>query len=223
MVFENRHDAGKLLASKLIQYGKSRSIVLALPRGGVEVGFEVAKVLRAPLDVLVIRKIGSPNDPEFGIGAISEGGEQILDESTVNFLRIPKKDLKQTLEKEQKELNRRIAIYREGRAIPSLKDRTVILVDDGIATGVTARAAIVSIRKQKPKQVILASPVCAHNTVREFQHLANRVVCLTTPVDFNSVGIWYRSFEQVTDEQVVELLKQSRNLKGNLKGGDECG
>jgi putative phosphoribosyl transferase len=210
MVFENRHEAGKLLASEIIRYKESQPIILALPRGGVEVGFEVAKILQAPLDVLVTRKIGSLNDPEFGIGAISEGNEQILNESTVNFLRIPKKDLEQAIEKEQKELNRRVAIYREGRPIPSLENRTVILVDDGVATGVTARAAIASIRKQKPKQVILASPVCAYNAVREFQHLADRVICLTTPADFSAVGIWYRSFEQVTDEKVVKLLRQSR-------------
>jgi putative phosphoribosyl transferase len=210
MVFENRHEAGKLLASELARYKRSKPVILALPRGGVEVGFEIAKILRAPLDVLVTRKIGSLNNPEFGIGAISEGNERILDESTVNFLGIPKKDLEQAIEKEQKELNRRVAIYREGRPIPLLKDRTVILVDDGVATGVTARAAIVSIRKQKPKQVILASPVCAYSAVRKFQRLADKVICLTTPADFSAVGIWYRSFEQVTDEKVVKLLRQSK-------------
>lgn len=210
MVFENRQEAGKRLAIELAQYGSVSSIILALPRGGIPIGLEIAKILHAPLEVFVARKIGAPYNPEFGIGAIAEGNVRMLDEPTVKFLRITKEELEAAVSREKEELKRRVALYRNNKPLPSLKDRVVILVDDGLATGVTARAAIAGIKKRKPKKIIFASPVCAYDTAQELGHLVDSVICVTTPVDLIAIGSWYRSFEQVSDEEVVELLKQSK-------------
>lgn len=210
MVFENREEAGKRLATELTQYSDKQPIIIGLPRGGIPLGFEIAEILHAPLEVLVARKIGHPYNPEFGIGAIAEGNVRVLDKPIVNLLEISKKELDNVTNIEKEELKRRVALYRNNKPLPALKNRTVILVDDGLATGVTARAAISSIKKRKPKQLIFASPVCAYDTARELEHLVDKVICVTTPVDFAAVGLWYRSFEQVSDEEVVELLKQSK-------------
>lgn len=208
-MFEDRVDAGQQLAAQLKDY-KDSPIVLALPRGGVPVGFAVAKVLGVALDVIVVRKIGAPHNREFGIGAVAEGNVQVLDESTIKLLAVAKTELAEVIKKEKEELKRRVALYRNNKPLPALKNKTVILVDDGLATGVTARAAIASVKKRKPKQVIFASPVCAYDTAQELLHVVNKVVCVTTSVDFTAVGAWYRSFEQTTDAQVVVLLKRSK-------------
>lgn len=210
MVFENRKEAGEKLATELTEFRHDQPIVLALPRGGVPIGFEIAKILHAPLEVIVSRKIGAPYNPEFGIGAIAEGNVRVLDESVIELLGISPETLKQLTENEKEEIKRRIALYRNNKPLPSLKNRTVILVDDGLATGVTARAAIAAIKRKRPKQLIFASPVCAYDTAREFEHVVDQVVCLTAPVDFTSVGMWYRQFHQVSDEEVIHFLKRSK-------------
>ncbi len=210
MIFENRQEAGRRLATELAEYKDKQVVILALPRGGIPIGFEIAKILHAPLEVLVARKIGAPYNPEFGIGAIAEGNVRVLDEPTLKLLEISKKGLDEVTDKEKEELKRRVALYRNNKPLPILKDRVVILVDDGLATGVTARAAIRGIRKHKPRELIFASPVCAYDTAAEFKHLVDDVVCVTKPVDFSAVGSWYRSFEQVSDEEVVELLRRSK-------------
>lgn len=206
MVFTNRFSAGEQLANDLQHYHFTDPYVLALPRGGVPIGFEIAKILNAPLNVLVARKLGAPTNPEFGIGSIAENGVIILDERTINLLQISQDDLHHVILHESSELERRIAEYRHGDQLPSMEGRTVILVDDGLATGVTARAAIESTKKLHPKELIFASPVCALDSVHELQNEVDQVICLAAPIDFIAVGRWYQSFSQVTDEEVVDLL-----------------
>jgi len=210
MLFEDRKQAGKLLAGQLIQYKDQKPIILALPRGGVPVAFEVAKVLHAPLDIIVSRKIGALHDPEFGIGAISEEGTQVLDNSSIELLKISKEELDRIIQTENRELKRRVVLYRKGKPLSSIKDKTVILVDDGLATGVTAHAAIAAIKKHKPKQIILACPVCAHDIEKDIEKLVDKIICIITPMNLSAIGCWYRNFEQVDDEKVMEFLKQNK-------------
>lgn len=210
MVFENRQEAGKKLASQLLKYRQSNPYVLAMPRGGVPVGLEVAQVLQAPLDVLVVRKIGLSGNKEFGIGAIAEGGVQVLDQTTIGTIGIDDMELQDTIDLEEKELQRRVQIYRGGKPPPSLSGKAAILVDDGMATGVTAKAAIESVKKLNPKKIILATPVCALDTAESLKRLVDEVICLAAPFEFMAVGSWYRNFVQITDEEVVELLNKSR-------------
>lgn len=209
MIFESREEAGRKLAEALERFQGEEVMVLALPRGGVPVGFEVAARLHAPLNVLVVRKIGSLYNPEFGIGAIAEENVELIDRPAARALHISQKDLKEVIRKERNELERRVSVYRNNKPLSFLENKTIILVDDGLATGVTAHAAILSIKKRKPKRIIFASPVCAANTARELKHLVETMICLTTPVDFESVGLWYRHFEQVEDKEVVTLLKKN--------------
>lgn len=213
MIFANRQEAGKLLATELARHRNEKPIVLALPRGGIPIGFEIAEVLHAPLEVLVARKIGAPHNPELGIGAIAEDEVRVLDEPTIKLLGISTEEIEKVTEKEKEELKRRVAMYRNNKPLPSLKAKTVLLVDDGLATGVTARAAIASIKKQKPKRLIFASPVCAYDTAQEFKQMVDDVICVTTPVDFSAVGLWYQEFGQVSDDQVVALLQKSKMKK----------
>jgi putative phosphoribosyl transferase len=209
VVLKNREEGGKLLAKKLAFLKGSRVIVLALPRGGIVTGFEVARALQTPLNVLISRKIGSPMNLEFGIGAIAEGNIQVLDWANIISLNISKEKLKEIIENEKRELTRRIKLYRNNLSLPPMKNKTVILVDDGLATGVTARAAIDSIKMQKPKQIIFASPVCAHDAVQKLKYLVDKIICIITPSDLSSIGQWYKSFDQVSDEEVVSLLKNN--------------
>ncbi len=213
MIFENRQKAGRRLAKKLSQFRNENLLILALPRGGVPIGAEVAKFMHAPLDVIVARKLGAPHNPEFGIGAISEEDTQVLDEHSIKALGISSEGLKELIRKEKEELSRRVNLYRHNKS-PPIKNKTIILVDDGLATGVTARAAIEAIKKQKPGQIIFAAPVCAFDTARQLKHLVDNVVCIKTPSDFESVGLWYKEFKQLTDEKVIELLKQSKLAEG---------
>jgi putative phosphoribosyl transferase len=206
MIFENRKEAGMMLASKLLLYKNKQSIILALPRGGVPVGFEVAKALYATLNVLVVRKIGLPLNPEFGIGAVSEGNVRILDKFLVKSLNISERELEEVFRKEEEELRYRIKIYRNNKPLPALKNKTVILIDDGLATGVTALAAANSVRMEKPKQIIFASPVCSHDNIRKLDSLVDKTVCLTMSVDLSSIAASYRNFEQINDQEVIRLL-----------------
>lgn len=220
MVFENRKAAGKRLAAELLSLRSAFPIIIALPRGGVPVGYEVAEIFHTSLNVLVARKIGAPGNSEFAIGAIAEGDVKVLDESPIKHLEISKEKLKEVIKNEKEELKRRVALYRSNRPLPVMKGRTIILVDDGLATGSTARAAIVSIKRRKPKQIIFATPVCAYDTELELRSLVDDVICITKPVDFSAVGQWYKNFEQVTDQEVMDLLAQSkmRRRAVSLKG-----
>lgn len=211
MVFENRQEAGKQLATQLIKYREKKPFILAMPRGGVPIAYEIAHTLHAPLDVIVVRKIGLSGNREFGIGAIAEGGVEILDQTTTRVLGIDADEIKDTIDLEEVELNRRVKVYRDGKPLPDLKNKTVILVDDGMATGITARAAIEAVKKLNPKEIILASPVCALDTTESLQNRVDGIVCLATPAEFSAVALWYKNFIQVTDEEVVNLLKKSKD------------
>lgn len=216
MQFEDRIDAGKKLAEKLIEYKDKNPLVLAIPRGGVPVAFEIAKRLNAQLDVLITRKLGAPFNPEFGIGAIAPDGVKVLDQSAIDYLGISEGKIAEIEKAERAELQRRLKEYRGLRPMPDTKGRVVILVDDGLATGVTARAAIKAIFQQSPKKLIFAIPVCAFDTVEGIRSLVrplkDDVICLTTPYDFSAVGLWYKSFDQVSDLDVVNLLNKSPKL-----------
>lgn len=214
MVFENRKEAGKKLGSELLKYRQEDPYVLAMPRGGVPIGYEVAEILQAPLDVVVVRKIGLSSNPEFGIGAIAEGGVQVLDTTTIKVLGIDEEEIKSTIQMEKEELGRRVKIYRGGNFLPDLTNKTAILVDDGIATGITAKAAIEAIRKLNPGKLFLAMPVCALDTVDGLKKLADKVICLAIPFEFVAVGSWYKNFTQVSDEEVVGLLKKAKRRRG---------
>lgn len=209
MVFKDRAHAGQILAQVLFELHIENPLVLALARGGVPVGFEVAKKLKAPLQVFVSRKIGSPKNPEFGIGAVCEGGGLYLDTNTVDELKISERDLRGLIKKEKEEVERRVMLYR-GHELSGIKGKDVILVDDGLATGVTARAAISSLAKLQPKRIIFAVPVCTKEVAAEFEGIIDEVICISRPVNFSSVGQWYEKFEQLEDFEVLEYLKEAK-------------
>lgn len=206
MKYRNRMDAGRRLAAKLIGRTFTRPMVLALPRGGVPVAREVARILDAPMEVFVARKVGAPAQPEFGIGAIAEGGVCVIDRGTVALLHLTEAGLNQLVEAEEQELERRVAGYRGDRPVPELGGRDVILVDDGLATGVTAQAALLALKEHNPLRIILAVPVCAPQTRDRLAPMADEVVCAVAPNSFVAVGLWYEDFSQVTDEQVAEIM-----------------
>jgi predicted phosphoribosyltransferase len=210
MIFQDRVDAGRRLAAKLDHYGGQRDvIVLALPRGGVPVGFEVARALEAPLDVFLVRKLGVPGREELAMGAIASGGVRVINEDVVRELRIPQRWIDLAAADETAELRRREEAYRDGRPAPDVRNKTVILVDDGLATGASMRAAVAALRYMNPARIVVAVPVGAAETCREFRGLADEVVCAETPDPFYAVGSWYRDFSQTTDEEVRELLGRS--------------
>jgi predicted phosphoribosyltransferase len=207
MIFVDRTDAGQQLAPLLAVYREEHPVVLGLPRGGVPVALVIARALGAPLDVLVARKLGAPGHPELGIGAVAPGAT-VLDQGAIRFLRIPDSYITQTPLQETAELERREQVYREGRSPAVVEGKTVILVDDGLATGVTARAAIASLRNRNPKRIVFAAPVCAPETVIRLRKEADAVVCLTCPPDFQAVGLWYRDFSPTSDAEVLSCLRQ---------------
>jgi putative phosphoribosyl transferase len=212
MVFQNRKAAGQFLAKELAGYANRQDVlVLALPRGGVPVAFEVAKALNAPLDVFVVRKLGVPEQQELAMGAIASGGVRVLNENIVRSLGVSEAAINQVAAKEQQELERRERLYRGDRPVPTLHGRTVILVDDGLATGATMRAALGALQQQKPAKIIVAVPVSASETCQEFQSKVDEVVCAATPSPFYSVGLWYEEFPQTTDEEVRDLLDKAAN------------
>ncbi len=210
MQFRNRAQAGRLLAERLAPYANRHDVlVLGLPRGGVPVAFEVAQKLRAPLDVFVVRKLGLPGQEELAMGAIASGGIRVLNPAVVGALQIPERIIDRVAARERRELERRERLYRGDRPAPEVAGRTMILVDDGIATGSTMRAAIAALRRQKPARIVVAVPTAAPSTYEEFKTLADEIVALMTPEHFYAIGQWYEDFAQTTDEAVRHLLEQA--------------
>jgi putative phosphoribosyl transferase len=207
MLFRNRTDAGRQLAVKLKRYaGRDDVVVLALPRGGVPVGYEVAQALAAPLDVFLVRKLGVPGREEFAMGAIASGGIRVLNPDAVRALGIPAEVIDQVAEQERRELERREREYRDSRPAPDITGKIVILVDDGLATGSTMRAAIRALRRREPGRIVVAVPVGAPETCADFQDEADEAICAREPEPFYAVGAWYDDFSQTTDEEVRRLL-----------------
>lgn len=211
MKFRDRAEAGRYLAERLLHLRDARPLVLALPRGGVPVGLSVANALGAPLDLLMVRKIGAPGDPEYGIGAVVDGHqpETILDEEAVRELRVPPGYIEQQRAHELEEMRRRHALYLRGRPPVSLEGRTVILVDDGIATGVTARAALLGLQRSGAARRVLAAPVAPPETADALRRSCDEAVFLDEPELFYAVGAFYDDFHQVSDMEVIELLDQA--------------
>ena len=208
--FRDREDAGRRLAERLSRYRDECPVVFALPRGGVPVGYEISRALGVPLEVLVARKLGAPGQPEFGIGAVAPGGVRILNEEVVRRLGIPDAYVERITERETAEVERRLRHFRGGRPEPEVRRRIAILVDDGLATGVTARAAIKALRHLEPRRLVLAAPVCAAQTAELLDPEVDELVCLEAPPDLGAIGFWYRDFSQTTDEEVIELLESAR-------------
>lgn len=206
MIFQNREEAGDRLAHLLKKYKKENTLILALPRGGVPVAARIAKYLNAPLDVLVVRKIGSPNNKELAIGAIAPGGVSYLDKLNMINLNMTTAKLNEITLNETIEMNRRQKAYRGDQPPLTVKGKTIILVDDGIATGATIKAAIRSVKKQKPEKLIVAVPVCSPEIAEDIKLLVDEFECLENPDPFTAVGTYYFSFPQITDEEVKSLL-----------------
>lgn len=210
MLFKNRTTAGQTLARELADYAnRSDVIVLGLPRGGVPVAFEVAQALKAPLDVVVVRKLGVPEQEELAMGAIASGGVRIINEHIVKQMNISDDMIARVAVQEERELERRELLYRGDRPFCDLRERTVILVDDGLATGATMWAAVASVRRQHPAQIVIAVPVATTETCQELATAVDKIVCAATPSPFYSVGMWYKDFPQTTDDQVRHLLAKT--------------
>lgn len=207
-MFKDRRQAGRQLAAQLLRYTGEDTVVLALPRGGVPVGYEVARALHAALDITVVRKVGAPGQPEFGIGAVVDGDhpEEVLDEESVRLLGVSQEYLDKEIGVELREIRRRQEVYRRGRAPMALKGRTVIVVDDGIATGGSMRVALRAARRAGPKRLVLAVPVAPPETIESLRAEVDDVVCLSTPEMFQAVGQFYEDFRQTTDDEVIRLL-----------------
>ena len=222
-MFKDRTEAGQKLAEKLLEYKQDSPIVFALPRGGVPVGYEVAKALNAPLDIIVARKIGMPSNPEFGVGAIAPGLRHakagsdlaeagdvlVLDTETLRSLGLKRENLENIIRQEKQEMERRVSKYKSGEWSKNAPTDTIIIVDDGLATGVTARAALQSARIiYKPKKLIFASPVCARDSLESLKPYADRIVCVSEPENLVAVGEWYEDFPQTSDEEVLHYLNK---------------
>lgn len=211
--FRDRREAGRELARSLQKYaGRNDLIVLALPRGGVPVAYEVAEALGAPLDVFLVRKLGTPGHAELAMGAIASGGVRVLNDDVVQWLGIRPDQIDAVAAREQVELERREREYKEGRPSPALANRIVVLIDDGLATGSSMRAAVQAVKQQSPAKVVVAVPVGARDTCEQLNALADEVVCARTPVPFSAVGQWYLDFSQTTDDEVRTLLRDHARL-----------
>ena len=208
--FEDRKDAGRQLAERMARYGDENPIILALPRGGVPVGYEIARALQAPLDIFIARKLGAPGRRELGIGAVAQGGVRVLNERIVQALGVREEYIERVTAKETAEIERRLRLLRGDRPEPEVQGRTVILVDDGLATGVRAWAAILALRRRAPRRLVLAVPVCASQTIETIRSEVDELICLKVPSDLMAIGFWYLNFEQVPDEEVIKLLKAAR-------------
>ncbi len=208
--FTDRVDAGKKLAWALRDF-KGKGIVLAIPRGGVVVGNEIANALNLPLDVIIPRKLGSPNNPELAIGAVAEDGTAILDKNLVSYLGVNPQYIKEETERQKQEIHRRLKLYRQDAGYPDVKELDVIVVDDGIATGSTVKAALASVKNRGAASVTVAVPIGPPSTIEELEKMANRVVCLYTPEFFQAIGQFYSDFSQTEDEEVIELLRENKH------------
>ncbi len=213
-MFRDRRDAGSKLAEKLKNYKNRKEVlVLALPRGGVVTGFEVARYLHSPLDVLIVRKIGAPRQPELAAGAISETGAVVLNQDVVSGYGISKKYIDDAVAGQKEEIARRQKLYRKGESITSLEGKVIVLVDDGVATGATMKAAIEALKGEKIRKLVVALPVAPPETANELKKMVDEFVCLETPQYFMAVGNHYQDFEQVSDEEVVRLIEKSREVE----------
>lgn len=212
MQFANRIEAGRLLAKKLQTYADRQDvIVMALPRGGVPVAYEVARALNVPLDIFLVRKLGVPGHEELAMGAIASGGARELNEQVLFYLSIPDEEIERVTREEQRELERREKLYRGDAKPLEVRGRTLILVDDGLATGSTMRAAVTALQSQEPAEIIIAAPVAARTTCDSFNtQVDSTCVCVISPEPFDGVGRWYKDFSQTTDEEVCYLLKHAK-------------
>src|SRR3954451_16236378 len=215
--YHNRFDAGRRLATALTKYGgRPDVLVLALPRGGVPIGAEVARALHAALDVFIVRKLGVPSQPELAMGALASGGVRVIDPSVMQQFGVTEAELAAVAAAERQELERRERLYREGRPSPDVAGRTVILVDDGLATGATMKAAAMALQAQHPGRLIVAVPIAPPETCAALGALVDEVVCAATPEPFLSVGMWYEDFSETSDEEVRELLAQAAQVLPDL-------
>jgi putative phosphoribosyl transferase len=212
--FENRHEAGRRLAEKLLSYrGRRDAIVLGLPRGGVPVAYEVARELSLPLDVFMVRKLGVPGHEEFAFGSIASGGTRFINDGVVRSLRVSDEAVSRIIANEERELERREHLYRPGSPPVDVRGKTVIIVDDGLATGSTMRSAVTALRKMDPIEIVGAVPVCAPETCEDLENGVDTwCVCVQSPEPFYAVGLWYKNFEQTTDDEVRFLLARSRGM-----------
>ena len=208
--FTDRVDAGKRLASALKDFSGKHGIVLAIPRGGVVVGFEIAKALSLPLDIIIPRKIGAPENPELAIGAVAEDGTAILDNQLIKYLGVSNEYIEIETKRQKHEIGRRLKLYRQDSSYPTLKGLDVIVVDDGIATGSTMKAALASVKNRGASSVTVAVPVGPPSTIEELGKIADRVICLYMPEYFQAIGEFYSDFSQTSDEEVIMLLKESK-------------
>lgn len=216
--FHDRTEAGRLLVGKLAAYAnRADVIVLALPRGGVPVAYEVTRALNAPLDVFLVRKLGVPGHEEFAMGAIAAGGVRVLNDQTVRALRISDHVIEAVAAKEQQELDRRARLYRGDRPPPDLRGKTVILVDDGLATGATMLAAVKALRQQQAGRIVTAVPIASPETCEQLRGEVDDIICAVTPEPFYAVGYWYEDFSQATDAEVRDLLARSARAGGEAK------
>jgi putative phosphoribosyl transferase len=212
--FKDRSDAGRQLADRLMGFDLVDTVVLGLPRGGLPVAAEISARLGASLDVFVARKIGAPGHQELGVGAVAEGSDEMVVSDTAWRLGLDLGRMRQLADEARQELRRRVGVYRGGRALPELAGRDVILVDDGLATGVTAEAALLALRAQRPRTLILAVPVGARKAADRLAGIADEVVCVLAPSEFISVGEWYDAFEQTTDDEVTVVLARGQTAAG---------
>lgn len=214
MIFENRADAGRQLAAKLATYAGGDTCVLALPRGGVPVAYEVARALGVPLDVFVVRKIGAPGREELAIGAIASGGVRVLNEETIAALAVDPKTIEEITERESRELRRREEAYRGNLPAPDVANRTVILIDDGLATGASMYAAVLALRQRGPKEIVVAVPVAPPDTCAVLEQYVDALIVLAMPEPFRGVGAWYADFSQTSDDDVRALLREAAHAAG---------
>jgi len=209
-LFNDRREAGEILAERIEKPRLGNPVVLVIPRGGVVVGYEVARRLRAPLDVIVPRKIGAPGNPELAIGAVAEDGTLILDSNLIDYLEVEKKYIEEEKERQVREIKRRLNVYRRESPRLEIEGRDVIIVDDGIATGATISAAIASVKRRKPASLTLAVPVAPPSAIEKLRGKVDHIICVSMPKPFFAIGQFYRDFRQTTDEEVVRLLEKNR-------------